>query len=556
MRRAVFVIALITGIVSGVFSLWAQTVNIEGDSKWPDTAIVDEPPPAKPQQARPRPVQSGSEQSAAPSAAVQPQAPSSPQPSQAATSSARPARNPSAQQRPRAAERESEPRTRRQPASEPGNDETATLSPPVPPVPVRREAAAPAAIVPVVAPQASPTAAQAEPAAPQLLPVAVPVAPRQPAPLALNLMQTPPAPVDDGLGKLIGQMLIVGFQGVAPDESWPRQVAAQIESGKIGGVLLMGHNMLAPDQLAKLNNAFRRTKAQIAPFIAVDQSGGLAHRLPAEKGFQQYASATELGMSNDPLNAYNLYQRMAMELFVYGFNVNLGPVVDLELNGENAAATADERRYGSQPKHVAAFAKAFRLAHHNEGLLTVLKHFPGPANAKTEGTGGVEPDTHWDPVALEPYRQLVAGGNADMVMVGHLSHAEFSDEPGMPASLSKKAIQTRLRDEIGFKGVIISDDLEAKAVASRFPLEESVVRAITAGNDLLLIGNQAQPSPDLPERLTAAIKQAVRSGALTRERLQASYDRIIAAKQSLSQAAREIASAKQTEADEEKPAAP
>ncbi len=174
MRRAVFVIALITGIVSGVFSLWAQTVNIEGDSNWPDTAIVDEPPPAKPQQARPRPVQSGSEQSAAPSAAVQPQAPSSPQPSQAATSSARPARNPSAQQRPRAAERESEPRTRRQPASEPGNDETATLSPPVPPVPVRREAAAPAAIVPVVAPQALPTAAQTAPAAPQLLPVAAP----------------------------------------------------------------------------------------------------------------------------------------------------------------------------------------------------------------------------------------------------------------------------------------------------------------------------------------------------------------------------------------------
>ena len=558
MGRVVFVIALIAGIVSGLSGLSAQT--IEGDSNWPSTTIIDEPPPAKPQQARPRPAQSGSEQSAAPSAAAQPQAPSSQQPGQAATSSARPARSPSAQQQPRAAERESEPRTRRQPASEPGNDETATLSPPVPPVPLRREATAPAAIVPVVAPQLLPPVAQTAPVAPQLLPVAaptVPVTPRQPAPLALNLIQTPPAPPpDDGLGKLIGQMLIVGFQGAAPDESWPRRVTAQIESGKIGGVLVMSHNILAPDQLSKLTAAFRRTKAQIAPFIAVDQGGGLVQRLPAERGFQRYASAAELGMSNDPLNAFNLYQRMAMELIVHGFNVNLGPVVDLEQSGANGAAPVHERRYGSQPKHVAAFAKAFRMAHHGEGLLTVLKHFPGPAGAKDEAGGGTGAEPRWDAAALEPYRQLVAGGNADMVMVGHLTHPEFSDEPGLPASLSAKTIQTRLREDIGFKGVVISDDLEARAIATRFPLEVSVVRAIKAGNDLLLIGNQDKPSLDLPDRVADIIRQAVSTGALTRERLQASYDRIVAAKQSLSKAAREIASAKQTEGDEEKPTTP
>ena len=375
-------------------------------------------------------------------------------------------------------------------------------------------------------------------------------------PIALNLAQTIPVPEpDDGLGKLIGQMLIVGFQGVTPDERWPRQVASQIESGKISGVLVMGHNMLARDQLVKLNNAFRRTKAQIAPFIAVDQGGGMAQRFPAEKGFQQYASAAELGKSNDPLNAYNLYQRMAMELFVHGFNLNLGPVVDLEQNGGNLAAAPHQGRYGSQPKHVAAFAKAFRLAHQGEGLLTVLKHFPGPANADADASG-TESQARWDPAALEPYHQLVAAGHADMVMVGHLSHPEFADEPGLPASLSKKAIQTWLRNEIGFKGVIISDDLEAKAVTARLPLEERVVRAITAGNDLLLISNQDNPSPDLPEKVAAIIRQAVTTGVLTRERLQASYDRIIAAKQSLSQAAREIASAKQTDADQDQPAAP
>jgi beta-N-acetylhexosaminidase len=507
-------------MASGVTGLHAQNDN--GDASWPDTPVVDDAPLPQQRQARPRPATGFQQTSTSSNDQQRPPSPEQAEPVE--TNSPRPTRNPLAQQsrveQDGAAqsrrERDAEASLRRPATAESGNRDAETLSPPVP---GRREA--PATI------------------------------PRQPAPITLTLAQTLPAPPpDDGLGKLIGQMLIVGFQGSAPDESWPRKVAAQIESGKIGGVLVMNHNMSAPQQLAKLTGAFRHTKAQIAPFIAVDQGGGEAQRLPAEKGFQHYASAAELGMSNDPLNAYNLYQRMAVELAVHGFNVNFGPVVDLQQTGENGAASAKDRRYGSQPKHVAAFAKAFRLAHHGEGLLTVLKHFPGPAEAKPEA------EARWDNAALEPYRQLVSGGNADMVMVGHLAHAEFSDEPGLPASLSKKAIQTRLREEIGFKGVIISDDLEAKAVTARFPLEESVVRAIAAGNDLVLIGNQDQPSVDLPERLTAIIKQAVTAGVLTRERLQASYDRIIAAKQSVSKAAREIASAKQTDADEEKPAAP
>lgn len=526
MRRAVFGIALIVGIVSGASCVYAQS---NGDSDWPTTAVIDDAPVK--QKARQKPIQGSNPQQADISPNGQPQAPAVQGPAPAAENTTLQLRNfavqqPSIQQvrEPRIQQergpriqQEREPRQRRPAAPNAGDGDVAALSLPAPPLPGRRDTSPP-----VLHPAAQ---------------------------MVVNLAQTIPAPPpDDGLGKLIGQMLIVGFQGAASDENWPRQISAQIESGKIGGVLVMSHNMLAPAQLTKLTTAFRRTKAQVAPFIAVDQGGGQAQHLPSEKGFQQYTSAADIGKSNDPLSAYNLYQRMAIELAVYGFNVNFGPVVDLEQLGGNGAAGVHERRYGSQPKHVAAFAKAFRLAHHGEGLLTVLRHFPGPANL---GAGAEAP---WDAAALEPYRQLIAGGNADMVMVGHLAHPEFSDEPGLPASLSRKAIQTKLRAEIGFKGVVISDDLEA--VAARFPLEESVVRAISAGNDLLLVSNQDRPSPDLPERFATIVRQAVTTGVLTRERLQASYDRIIAAKQSLSQAAREMASAKQTEADEEKPAAP
>jgi beta-N-acetylhexosaminidase len=520
--RVVFAIAFIAAIVSGDIGLRAEDKTIGGELNWPQTPIIDETP-LQPQQPRPRAAPAERQQSA-PSGAGQSQAAPA-DAAQRATSSTRATRNPTAQRRP-LRPWNGEARLQRRPAArETASRAEEDVSAPEPPVPDRREATAP------------------------VLPQSVPV--------ALNLAHTiPAAEQDPALGKIIGQMLIVGFQGATPDESWPRQVAAQIESGKIGGVLVMKHNIQAPPQLAKLTAVFRRTKAPIAPFIAIDQEGGLAPQLPPDKGFQQYASAAALGMSNDPLNAYSVYQRMAIELSVNGFNVNLGPVVDLDQTGENGTPTANEQRYGTQPKHVAAFAKAFRLAHHNEGLLTVLKHFPGPISANPEAGGAAEPGARWDVAALEPYRQLVEGGNADMVMVGHISDAEFSDEPGLPASLSEKAIQTRLRQQIGFKGLIMSDDLEAKAVAARFPLEESVVRAIRAGNDLLLIRNQDNPAPDLPERVAAIIKQAVTAGALTRERLQASYDRIIAAKQSLSQAAREIASAKQTDLDDNKPAAP
>ncbi len=491
----------------------AQNENIGGDLNWPQTPLVtDEPLPQQP--AKPKPA--GTErQSPAAIQASQPQNEQQQQPPAAAanagrpaTSGTRPSRSSSARQQPREEDSGEARRPRRAAAS---NSDSRDEEEAPPPLPVRREAAA---------------------------------LPQRDVPSALNLAQTVPATErDDDLGKLIGQMLIIGFQGTAPDESWPQRVTAQIESGQIGGVVVMSQNIRDPHQLAKLTAAFRRAKAEVAPFIAIDQEGGPTQLLTPEKGFQHYDSAAELGTSNDPLNAYNLYQRMAIDLGANGFNVNFGPVVDLDPLGENHAAVSNERRYGAQPKHVAAFAKAFRLAHHSEGLLTVLKHFPGPLN-ETPGThpGETQGAPRWDPVALEPYRQLVEGGNADMIMVGHLADPEFSDEPGLPASLSQKAIQTRLREEVGFKGVVISDDLEAPAVASRFPLEESVVQAIKAGNDMLLIGNQSQPSQDIPERFATIVRQAVMTGTITRERLQASYDRIIAAKQSLSQAAREIAS--------------
>lgn len=389
------------------------------------------------------------------------------------------------------------------------------------------------------------------------------ISPVQTAPRAARLKQaairvTSPAQTApevesaDPIAKIAGQMLIVGFDGTAPDEAWPKQIAAQIEAGKIGGVLLTGRNIQSPAQLTKLMAAFRRTKTAIPVFFAIEQSGGSSESLSPDKGFLSYPPASVLGKSNDPFHAYGIYKNMATEIASYGFNLNLGPVVDLDRSAENPAAAGNQSSYGSQPKHVAAFAKAFRLAHADEGLLTVLKNFPGYGRTKRETNDAMTyAENKWESAGLEPYRELASSGDADLVMVGHLAYSRFSDEPGLPASLSETAI-ARLRGDIGFRGVVVSDDLEMGDLSMRFTQEERIMRAIKAGNDILLIGNHKAATPDLPDRIAAIIEQAVATGTLSRDRLQASYDRILTLKQRLRASSPEVASAKRNGGDQQK----
>jgi beta-N-acetylhexosaminidase len=451
---------------------------------------------------------------------------------------------------------------------------------PAPVVP-KELAAAPkdvvAAISPVAAPSVSGAASEekasapAEPAASKEEPVAAeqppaapepvretaskepPVAPAEPKTLAMPaagaatpVLLAPPPEQNPRLGKVIGQMIMVGFGGVWLDETG--SIAAQIKSGRIGGVLFTPRNIQSPTQVRGLTSAFRNLNAETLPLLAVAQEGGSVHTLSPEKGFQPYPPASELGMGNDPLKAYALYQRMATELSYYGFNVNMGPVLDLYHGDPKNISDAGGRSYGSQPKHVAAFAKAFRLAHAEQNVLTVLKHFPCDLPDQAGSGGGGQ--RGWEPADTEPYRDLITGGNADMIMAGHFAHPDISAEPGLPASLSPKAIQKLLREDIGYQGVVVSDDLEAPEVASKFPLEDRVVRAIVAGTDILLFGDRAPTPSDLPDRISGIIRSALASGKLTRDRLEESYSRITALKQRLSGAGKAaIAAAAKDEGD-------
>lgn len=361
-----------------------------------------------------------------------------------------------------------------------------------------------------------------------------------------SLPQTLASTQDDGkLGEIAGQMILVGFEGKMPDEEWPARIAGEIEAGKIGGVFFSERNIGSPDQIQSLTAAFAKRKPALQAFLAVQQEGGATHSLPADRGFAAFPAASELGKSNDPLSAYGIYQRMAQDLVSYGFNMNLAPLADLQRDG-NAEAD-NSRSFGAQPKHVAAFAKAFKLAHYDMGVFTVLKSFPGPVVPAGESGGGLQPA--WSADSLEPYGQIIAAGNADIVMIGHGSHPDFSGEPGLPASLSTHAIQDILRARLGFTGVVISGDLEQLAAGQDASPQDIAVRAAAAGNDIVFFSNRQRPDPSLPEKIAAAFREAVADGRLSREKLEASSERIKALKQRLGGGGKAIASAQQKPQD-------
>ena len=528
MRRVLYAAGVFICIAFSHGGVRAE-LGIGGDLNWPQTPVIDETTQpqqgAGPQRRRER---TPSEQRRAPEAATG-------APNEAAAPVNPP---PAANDRPRDAAREpqrrpapvrtqpsqpSEPATsstrREQPQSnEPDKEESAeteTVDPGLPP-PFPERASREAAVTPVSTGG------------------------------AVNLAQTaPPDEADARLGTIIGQLIMVGFDGVLPDDAASKAMAEQIKGGRIGGLLFTGRNIQSPSQIRTLTGAFRSIHLPMVPLLAVAQEGGAVYTLSPQKGFQPYPPASELGAGNDPLKAYAIYQRMAAELSYYGFNMNLGPVLDVYHGDPKNISDAGGRSYGSQPKHVAAFAKAFRLAHAETGVLTVLKYFPfdavGPA------APGASDPAHplWEPADTEAYRQMTGNGNADAIMAGHFVDPAISAEPGLPASLSPKAIQKLLREDIGYQGVVVSDDLDAAGVAERFPLEDRVVRAIGAGVDILMFGDRATAAPDLPDRISAIIKNALATGSLTRERLEESYARITALKQRLTGAGKALAAAKE-----------
>lgn len=347
-----------------------------------------------------------------------------------------------------------------------------------------------------------------------------------------------PAAAAATLEEMAGQMIVVGFEGEDADAPGAVAVAEELAAGRLGGVMFLKKNVASLAAVRRMNARFREAAPGLPPFITLDQEGGAVERLTRDVGFTEIPNAATVAARNTPERAEAIYARMAAGIAEQGFTVNFGPVADLNINPDNQIIARYGRAFAADPETVIAYDRAFIAAHRTAGLATALKHFPGHGSSTADSHEGfVDITRSWAPEELEPYRVLIGEGMADMVMVGHLYHADYANGDGeTPASLSERWIGDVLRGELGFDGVVVSDDLEMGAIRDHFTLEETVTRAVRAGMDVLLFSNTADYRPELSREVLAILLAEAADDPAFAARIEQSHGRIAALKARLEQA--------------------
>jgi beta-N-acetylhexosaminidase len=327
-------------------------------------------------------------------------------------------------------------------------------------------------------------------------------------------------------------MLVIGFRGLTAQEA--DATLRQIADIGVGGVVLFSvdqlsggsRNVESPEQLRALVGSLTDA-ATVAPLlVSVDQEGWLVARLTPIHGFPLPApSAAELGRLNDPAVTRADARAMAEVLAAAGITLNLAPVVDLAINPDNPIIAALGRSYGADPALVTDQAAAFIEGHHEIGVRCALKHFPGHGSSTGDTHLGVVDVTEtWSASELEPFAALIDRGLADAILTAHVFNAAL--DPEHPATLSRPTVSGLLRDQLGFDGAVLSDDLQMGAIRDAYGYPEAVALAIEAGIDLLVVANQLVYEPDIAPRTVAIIEDLVRSGRIGEGRIDESWQRI------------------------------
>ena len=342
--------------------------------------------------------------------------------------------------------------------------------------------------------------------------------------LLLILLLSLPA---ETLKQEIARMLVVGFTGTRLDLN--SSLAQMIEKYPLGGVIFFSSNMKNRKQVRTLTDQLQRLNSDRL-LIGVDQEGGYVDRLGKLPDLFKTPSAADIA-SMDRLKAAGFYHRMAAALHELGFNLDFAPSVDLAINPKNRVIVGFQRSYGPSPGAVVANASLLIDALHSAHILTVLKHFPGHGSSAGDSHEGfTDVSQSWHSEELLPFLKLIGSGRADMVMSAHIFNRHL--DPIYPATLSKKVIGLLLRKEIGFTGVVISDDLQMGAIRKNYTLDEAIVSAVNAGVDMLLFGNQIGKPYDV-QMLIDRIAALVESGKISRKRIAEANRRIVKLKEKL-----------------------
>lgn len=345
----------------------------------------------------------------------------------------------------------------------------------------------------------------------------------RPTPTPLPL----PTPLPDApLAVKLGQMFLVGFGGMTINDK--SLITGLIRDSHLGAVVLF-NNVRSRAQVRQLTVDLQ-AQATIPLLIATDQEGGRISRLRTENGFPATRSPQELGATNNLYTTASEAHIIARSLAESGINFNLAPVVDLNTNPANPIVGSIGRSYSADPAVVTRHARTFVTAQQNLHIGSTLKHFPGHGSSTTDSHYGfVDVTESWQQEELIPYRELIQFGCADAIMAAHVFNQSL--DPIYPASLSPATLTLLLRGELGFDGVILTDDLRMGAIAQSYTLEEAVAQAVIAGADMLsLSDDRGAQGESLTGRAIDHLTSLVESGEIPMARIDQAYHRILTLK--------------------------
>lgn len=313
---------------------------------------------------------------------------------------------------------------------------------------------------------------------------------------------------------------------------WTEDMALQLEKYPAGGVAIFGKNISSPEQLKNFVAAMQQASS-LPLFMGVDEEGGSVSRLANSPAFRteegyvlpQFKSMAEIGASGDTGAARTVGFTIGCYLLEHGFNLDFAPVADTNTNPDNVVI--GDRAFGSDPELVSQMVAAELDGLHSAEVLGCIKHFPGHGDTVGDTHDGyVSIQKTWDELLSAELIPFINNlDNTDMVMVAHISLPNVTGD-GLPASLSGELISGKLRGELGYDGVVITDSLAMGAIAQEYTSADCAVMALDAGVDILL----------MPEDYAAAFEgvvQAVEEGRLSMERIDESVARVLELKDQL-----------------------
>ena len=315
----------------------------------------------------------------------------------------------------------------------------------------------------------------------------------------------------------LGQMVMIGIQGTKVDDD----SLYMLHQFHMGGVILFDRNMKSPEQVKQLTSDLQAQSNEKVPlFIGIDEEGGDVVRM-AEK-LTPPPSQKEIGATGDIEQAKTWAIKTAKSLKEMGINVNFAPVADVGSN--------DKRSYSTDTNTVIDFVRAATKGYQQENIIYSLKHFPGI------GKGRV--DSHVDSSSIDvakevlmtediiPFKTIIDENDPNdyFILVSHLKYPALDEE--YPASLSSKIMTDLLRNELGYKGIIITDDMEMGAVANHNDFRSIGVNAVKAGADIVLVCHEYEHQ----QEVYLGLLDAVNSGEISQERIDESVKRIIKVK--------------------------